>query len=146
MEFGNIGLLDILEVVLSKHTIIDRNVLVTSVVPQLMTMVKGTVFESRDYGMDGELMIAFKDKAYSITGNFNVITIGDEYTMGSGSLTSFGSLYATRYTDFKPETRVVLAIEAAAARCTSVSNEVYLGDTNGKAFEKYHTTLKNRQS
>ena len=145
MEFGNVGLLELLELALSKHTSIDRSVLVSSVLPQMMTMVKGTVFETRDNSMDGELIIAYKDKAYAITANFNVMTIENEYTMGSGSYTSFGSLYTTRYTEFKPETRVVLAIEAASARCTSVSNEVYVGDTSGKGFEKYHTTLKNCQ-
>lgn len=130
---------------LSKHTDIDRSVLVSSVLPHMMTMIKGTAFETGNGGMDGELIIAYKDKAYAISANFNVMTIDNEYTMGSGSYTSFGSLYTTRYTEFKPETRVVLAIEAASARCTSVSNEVYVGDTNGKEFEKYHTTLKNRQ-
>ena len=142
--FGNVGLVDLLEEALTKCGNINRSEIVISLVPQLMRMIRGTIYETRDYLMDGELIIAYKDSAFAITSNYNVLTIGNEYTMGSGSLTSFGSLYTTRYTDFKPETRVVLAIEAAGAKCPTVSKEVYLGDTSGTGFSKYNTVLKNR--
>ena len=141
-QFGNAGLLDVFERIVVKYQHINRYLLVTSVIPELMMCIENTPFILKDNTFDGELLIVQKDKGYAITNNYNVLTIGDEYVMGSGSYVAFGSLYTTRYMDMDTERRIELAILAAGAKCVSVSSEVYIGNSNGKGFSRYIPTMK----
>ena len=113
--------------------------LVTDIIPRVMEMIAHTPFMLEDKCMDGEVIIACKDKAYAITGNFNVYSIEEMYISGSGGLTAFGSLYTSKYTTMTPESRVMLAIIAAGSKVQSVSKEAYIGDTKGTPFRKINT-------
>lgn len=104
-----------------------------------MKNIRGTVYSNDDGGMDGEIVIAYKNKAYAITGNYNVIDIEDIYTMGSGGTTAFGSLFTSKYNNMTPESRVMIAIKSAGNRISTVSKEAYIGDTSGSPFTQMNT-------
>ena len=85
--------------------------------------------------MDGELLIAVKDRAYSIAGNYSVGEIQDYYALGSGREAALGSLYTSaKILSIPPEEKIRIAIEAAGNCINSVSKLSYIGDTAGKNF------------
>ena len=137
--YGNIGLLDIYQQVIDKVSNINRNTIANTIIPVIMKNIRGTVYSNDDGGMDGEIVIAYKNKAYAITGNYNVIEIEDIYTMGSGGTTAFGSLFTSKYTNMTPESRVMIAIKSAGNRISTVSKEAYIGDTSGSPFTQINT-------
>ena len=48
--------MDLLKLALSKHISMDRSVLVSFIIPQMMTMIKSTIFEDRDSGLAYNIM------------------------------------------------------------------------------------------
>ena len=137
---GNVGLVDILKQILSEYRDrdlyeMDRSFIVRYIVPALIGNVRDYEMTDKENKMDGELLIAIKDKAFLITGNYTVEEIVKYAAEGSGREAAIGSLYtsASLYS-MSPEERIKLAIEAAGSCINSVSKASFIGDTAGKSF------------
>lgn len=131
---GNIGILDVVEMIVSKEEKITRGTLVKNVIPKLREITSGTSYEVSNRCLDGDILIAYKDKAYAITSNYTVINIDDMYALGSGANTAYGSLFTSRYMNVDAASRVMLSIKAAGSRIFSVSKDAWVGDTSGSPF------------
>jgi ATP-dependent protease HslVU (ClpYQ) peptidase subunit len=132
---GNVAILELFEDVLNNVSKINRKTLCKEVVPSLMRLVKGSIFEYKDGGLDGELLVAYKDTAFTISPNFNVIEIEEYTAIGSGTMVALGSLYTSKLSNSSAEQRVILAIKAAGSMVKSVSKESIIGDTKNTAIK-----------
>lgn len=137
---GNIGLVDVLKEELSQYRdrdlySIDKSFIVKYIIPALVVQVRNFEMSDRDGKMDGMLLLAIKDKAYLIMGNYNVEEVIKYAAHGSGMEAALGSLYTSvKLLSMSPEDRIKLAIEAAGSFVSSVSKVSYIGDTVGKPF------------
>jgi ATP-dependent protease HslVU (ClpYQ) peptidase subunit len=132
---GNVAILELFEDVLNNVSKINRKTLCKEVVPALMRLVKGSIFEYKDGGLDGELLVAYKDTAFTISPNFNVIEVEEYTAIGSGTMVALGSLYTSKLSNSSAEQRVILAIKAAGSMVKSVSKESIIGDTKNTAIK-----------
>lgn len=146
---GNIGLLDVLKEQLLGYDLkalysIDKSFLVKYVIPALAVSMRDFEMRDKEGRLDGELLIAIKDRAYLITGNLTVEEIVKYDAEGSGRDAALGSLYtSSSLFSMTPESKIKMAIESAGSCVSSVSKLAYIGDTAGKAF--LPTNLKNPQ-
>lgn len=132
---GNVAILELFEEVLNNVSRINRTTLNKEVVPALMHLVKGSVFEYKDGCLDGELLVAYKDTAFTISPNFNVMEVEEESAIGSGAMVALGSLYTSKLSNSSAEQRVILAIKVAGSLVKSVSKESIIGDTKNMAIK-----------
>ena len=145
---GNIGLVDLLRQIISDYQErdlyeVDRSFVVKYIVPALVTSVKDYEMSDRDGKLDGMLLLAIRDRAYIIAGNYSVEEVANYAAEGSGRDPAMGSLYTTANMSMTPEQRVKIAIEAAGSCINTVSKMSYIGDTAGQQF--LTTTLENKQ-
>jgi len=136
---GNIGLVDIIRQQITEYQekdvyLIDRPWIVKFLIPALSVSVRDYEMTDKEGKMDGLIILAIKDRAYLITGNYTVEEITDYAADGSGRDAALGSLYTTSKTSMSPEERIRIAIEAAGTCVNTVSKMSYIGDTAGKMF------------
>ena len=136
---GNIGLVDIIRQQIAEYQekdlyLIDRPWIVKFLIPALSVSVRDYEMTDKEGKMDGMLILAIRDRAYLITGNYTVEEIMDYAADGSGRDAALGSLYTTSKTSMSPEDRIKIAIEAAGTCVNTVSKMSYIGDTAGKMF------------
>lgn len=136
---GNVGLLDIFkELMLSFKTedlySMDRAFIVKYVIPPLVSEISRYVTDDNRNSMDATFLLAIKDRAYIIPGNYSVSEIIDYEAVGSGRDVASGSLHTSAKFGMSSEERIMLAIEAAGTLNNSVSKVSYIGDTKGKRF------------
>ena len=145
---GNIGLVDLLK----QHVLeyqekdlytIDRAWIVKYIIPALVISVRDYEMTDKEGKMDGVLMLAIKDRAYIIGGNYSVDEVVKYAAEGSGREAALGSLYTTSKMMMTPEERIKTAIESAGSCINTVSKMSYIGDTAGKMF--LTTTMENKQ-
>ncbi len=124
---------------------ISRETIISELLPNLSKELRGTPYIDNDY-LDGELMIAHKDKCFIVASNYNVLDVQDYGAIGSGGVTALSSLYTTEKQGYSPEARILIAIEVTGKLISSVSQEAYTGDTKGEKFKKTirKTNEKNR--
>ena len=145
---GNIGLVDIIRQHIAEYQekdvyLIDRPWIVKFLIPALSVSVRDYEMTDKEGKMDGMLILAIRDRAYVITGNYVVEEIMDYAADGSGRDAALGSLYTTSKTSMSPEERIKIAIEAAGTCVNTVSKMSYIGDTAGKMF--LATSVENKQ-
>ena len=136
---GNMALLDIFkDLMLSYKTedlySIDRDYIVKYIVPSLVTEVARCTTDINYEDMDATLLLAVKNRAYIIPGNYSVSELMEYDAIGSGQDAAIGSLYTTSKFAMSSEERIRLAIEASGSTNRSVSKLSYIGDTKGKQF------------
>ena len=142
---GNIGLVDVIKQILAEHPMnevysLDRNYIVKYIIPALVVNVRDYEMSDKENKMDGILLIAVKDRAYMIMGNYSVEEVDGYAAEGSGREAALGSLYTsnTLYS-MSPEDRIRLAIEATGSCVSTVSTLSFIGDTAGKVFRAPET-------
>lgn len=136
---GNVGLVDIFKQQISDYHeedvyAMDRAWIVKYVIPALVVSVRDYEMTDKEGKMDGLLLIAIKDKAYIITGNYLVEEVEKYAAEGSGRDAALGSLYTTGKMLMTPEDRIKIAIEATGNCINTVSKLSYIGDTAGHMF------------
>ncbi len=62
---------------------------------------------------DSMILIGYKNKLYSIWGDYSVVEFYDYYAIGSGGSYAVGSLETTRNMNLDPKKRIELALESA---------------------------------
>ena len=145
---GNIGLVDILKQIIAEYQeedvyAIDRAWIVKYIVPELSITIRNYGMADRDGKMDGSLILAIKDRAYIIAGNYVVEEIVEYTADGSGKDAALGSLYTTNKMAMTPEEKIKIAIESAGSCVCTVSKMSYIGDTTGKMF--LTSAIENKQ-
>jgi ATP-dependent protease HslVU (ClpYQ) peptidase subunit len=142
---GSTCLANIVGSYLKDMNVISRDTIISELLPKVSDELRGTPHIDNDY-LDGELMIAHKNKCYIISSNYNVLDVQDYGVIGSGGITALSSLYTTEMLGYSPEARILIAIEVTGKIIPSVSQEVYMGDTKGDKFKKAirKTNEKNR--
>lgn len=145
---GNIGLVDILKQLLTDYQTsdlysMDRAFIVKYIIPALVVSVRDYEMTDKEGKMDGVLMVAVKDKAFIITGNYSVEEVVKYVAEGSGREAALGSLYTTSKMAMSPEEKIKIAIESAGSCVNTVSKMSYIGDTAGKTF--LTTSVENKQ-
>ena len=123
---GNIGLVDILRQYITEYQdkdiyAMDRAWIVKHVIPALVVNVRDYEMTDKEGKMDGVLIIAVKDKAYIITGNYSVEEVVKYAAEGSGRDAALGSLYTTSKMMMTPEDKIKIAIESAGNCINTVS-------------------------
>ena len=141
---GNGILLEFLQKKLNQVSKINRNIISYEIIPSLIEATKNTPCIDLNGCMAGELIIAYKDKAYSIYNNFVIQEIKDSYALGSGKEVALGSLYTSKKLNISPEERIAISITAAGNYINTVSKNAYIGDTAGKNFKKYQAETLNK--
>lgn len=136
---GNIGLVDLLRQTIAEYRdkdlyAIDRAFIVKYIVPAMVVSVRDYDMTDKEGKLDGVLLLAIRDKAYLITGNYSVEEMVKYAAEGSGREAALGSLYTTSNMNMTPEERIKIAIEAAGSCINTVSKMSYIGDTAGKQF------------
>ena len=141
---GNVGLVDVLRQHLTEYPEkelykMDRAFIVKYIVPALVINVRDYEMQDKENKMDGVLLIAVQDRAYTIAGNYSVEEVVSYGAEGSGRDAALGSLYtSSKLLSVSSEERVKLAIESAGSCISSVSKLSYIGDTAGMAFAPYN--------
>ena len=145
---GNIGLVDLMKMVMENHInnldSIDRSYIVRYIVPKLINEVKAFSMEDKEHKMDGEVLIAIKDRGYVIHGDYCVEELESFTAIGSGTDSANGSLFTTELFITSTEDRIAIAIEATGHCISNVSSEAIIGDTSGKSFALYNRKLKKK--
>ena len=145
---GNIGLVDVLKQQIAEYQEkdlygIDRAWIVKYIIPALVVQVKDCEMTDKEGKMDGMLVLAIKDRAYIIGGNYSVEEVEKYAAEGSGRDAALGSLYTTSKLAMTPEEKIKIAIESAGSCVNTVSKMSYIGDTAGKMF--LTTSVENKQ-
>ena len=138
---GRVSILDIVEHIISEMKTLNKRTIITELIPKLQKSILNTPCCNQHFEMEAEIILAIKNKAYSISSDYLVKDIQNEYVVGSGASASYGSLYTSRNLVMSAEERVALAILSAASVDYHVSSEVYIGDTKGKVFKRIETTI-----
>ena len=125
----------------SEMKTLNKRTIITELIPNLQKSILNTPCCNQHFEMEAEIILAIKNKAYSISSDYLVKDIQNEYVVGSGASASYGSLYTSRNLVMSAEERVALAILSAASVDYHVSSEVYIGDTKGKVFKRIETTI-----
>lgn len=147
---GNIGLVDVIKLILAEYPVkeiysLDRNYIVKYIIPALVVNVRDYKMSDKENKMDGILLIAVKDKAYVIMGDYSVEEIDGYVAEGSGREAALGSLYTSSIIySMSPEDRIRMAIEATGSCVSTVSTLSFIGDTAGKPFKA--PEMKNPQN
>ena len=138
---GNVGLVDVLKVVMEAHlkyaNQIDRHYIVKNIIPELIYTIRVYHMEDECSKMDGTLFIAIDNRAYTIAGNYTVDDIVDFTAIGSGAEVARGSMETSKRYVRSVEDRIALAIEISGSSIQTVSPNAIIGDTAGKIFKLY---------
>ena len=132
---GSTCLANIVASYIKDMDVISRDSIILELLPKISERLRGTPYLDNDY-LDGELMIAHKDKCYVVASNYNVLDVQDYGAIGSGVVSALSSLYTTESLGYSPEARILIAIEVTGKLISSVSQEVYMSDTKGDKFKK----------
>ena len=95
-----------------------------------------TPYIDSDCCLDGQIIVAFKNKAYSISGNLIVVEVIDYEAIGSGTEPALAVLKVSEHFDLLPSTKVYLAVKTAGEMINTVSENVYMTDTKEMCFLK----------
>ena len=137
---GNCGLVDVMRQIITEYRIadiykIDRSYIVKYILPALIVNVRDYELTDKEGKMDGRILIAVKDKAFVISGNYIVDEIQNYVAMGSGEDAARGSLLTSEPFLKSPEERIKIAIRASGSVVSTVSKASYIGDTAGMVFK-----------
>ncbi len=108
------GLID--EISVLKNEKIDREYIVTKIIPGISRLFCDNKFETNDNGeaSGGNFLLANNTDLYLVQNDYSVLEPKEEYiSCGSGMYFALSSLYSTKNTDMPPVKRIKLALETA---------------------------------
>ncbi len=116
---------------------VDFEFMVNDFVPRLFDL-----FENRhlikkgndDYSCNSEMIVAYKDKLFSIFQNGAVIESDDYLAIGDGVEEALGSLLTTAHID-DPKKRLLMSLRAALAKNANTAYPLLLIDTEACEYE-----------
>lgn len=141
---GSSAVCDFAEIVLKKHNIdkLDREYILEKFWPEFYQRCYKYSAMNEDE-IDGELMILMKDKGFYIDGCGGIMEILETCSIGSGAEISDAILHSLSYNkSYCNYAKILSCIDAAGAVRNDISQEIYIGSTDGKDFTKYHLTIK----
>ncbi len=108
------GLID--EMSLLKNEIIDREYIVTKIIPRISRLFADNKFETNDRGeaSGGDFLLANNTDLYLVQDDYSVVEPKEGFiSCGSGMYFALSSMYTTQNTDMSPVERIKLALETA---------------------------------
>lgn len=141
---GTSAICDFAELILKKHNVekLDREYILEKFWPELYQ--RCYKYSSMNNGeIEGEVMILMKDTGYYIDSCGGVMEIIDNCSIGSGAMIAEAVLHTLSYKDsYSNYAKIVYCIESAGAVRNDISQESYIGSSDGGEFNKYHLTQK----
>lgn len=121
---------------------IDYATVVQTVVPAIWNnLISYSCYDEEVFtkgdGIESQFLLALGGNLYLIMGDGCVEEIEDYTAIGSGDDLALGSLKTTGDSNFTPEERIAVAIDAAAHGNTYVSNPIIIADTKTEGFAIY---------
>lgn len=117
----------------SGETKVNHEYMVTTFVPNIITLFENGIKDSGDKG--GNFLVGIDGKLYEIQNDYSVLEPLAGYSaVGCGEVTAKGSLYATtKYMkDFTPEQHILTALEAAEKNCCGVQRPFVILNTKNE--------------
>lgn len=115
--------------VLNQEGGLDKKHIVREIVPKLVEIAD---LEGVDT-INGSLLLAYKDKLYEITSDFDVISLNECGNLGGGR--DYTNWYLFGIKDLPVRERILKALTANARRTKSVSGPYILIDTLNRKYE-----------
>ena len=114
----------------SGETKVNHEYMVTTFIPNLITLFDNGVKESGDKGAN--FLVGIDGRLFEIQNDYSVLEPLDGYSsVGCGEVAAKGSLYATtKYKkDFTPEQHILTALESAEKNCCGVQRPFVILNT-----------------
>lgn len=132
---GNVGIINILAPMIGNLEKIDEESLYKALM-YFYEKYHKTPYIDIDDNLAGQIIVAYRNKAYSISSNLTIVEIIDYDAIGSGTEPALAVLKVSEHFDLKPSTKVYLAVKTAGEIINSVSENVYMTDTKEMCFLK----------
>ena len=136
---GDLVIADFAESILRNHNIkeLTREYIVDDFWPELYQRCLKYTSMDKD-AINGELIVIMKDKGFYLDSVGSVMEILDICTIGSGAQIAdaiWNCLYENK--SYSNKAKIIECISNASVVRNDISNEVYIGSTDGKDFTKY---------
>ena len=142
---GSIGCPDLVANIVSKANLtkLKKSYIIDEFWPIFIQRCKENgMMDPADRVAPGEVIIIMKDAGFYIDPAGGVMEILDTCSLGSGAAIADAVLYTIgRIRQYAPRTKIAFAIEAAAEVRSDISNEVYIGRSDGVDFARYRIPL-----
>ena len=112
---GNLSILDLYAPIVSNLEEINKDTILQSIM-SFCKDYRDTVLVERNECLSGSLIIAYKDKAYSVSSNLIVCEIVDYDAIGSRFVSALGILKAIEQLDVSIPIRAYLAVKATGEK------------------------------
>jgi hypothetical protein len=109
---------------------ITFNTVVTKIVPKLRKVLLDFKLIVRDdYSLQGQYLLAYKDKIFTIGNDGFVQEVNDFCALGSAERNGYGSLNTSNHTNLTSEERIIRAINSSYNNDYKISFPIIIGHT-----------------